>query len=874
MIAFNYSFGQSIFGNIEGTILNQNGTPAHNVSVNIFGNNISTTLVSSSDSLGIFRLLGIPAGDYNLSIKDISYRSYKSETFHVFIGQSFSVGNIILRTKVYNLPEVVVLENKNSFISSSTESGGHIINSTFNTLPIERNYKSISAIMPRVNESYSGDGINISGSTGLGNIFYIDGINVTDPADAATSTNLPYNFIQEIEIKTGGYQAEYGRSLGGIVNVITPSGGSDFKAQAFGFFTNSALGGKTKTGLTSAKVENYVKYDYGASISGPILKEKLWFYAAYNPNFENSSIRLANLGLFQATKTSHLFAGKLTWQIAKNTNLVLSAIGDPSSEEQVMVDDIGDFTLLNPDPILQKRLSGGVNYSLSAKHVINQNILLESSVSHLSQRETMDPSTEKGWDGLYMDLVEGTVQGGRQVTQNDNYSRSSFRINGTFFLKSHTFKTGIEFESNIYNIAIKNISELSWLYRTNVSTWFSQYINYSGKAENRILTAFVQDRWDVSSYLTLNFGLRLDGQTFYDSNGNSVQKINNEIQPRAGIVLEPFDNKLSRVFFSYGHFYEQIPTRFVALNYLKRTNYVTQYPSNPLLSSVIGETNNYSANPQKAVNDLRGQYYEEYTLGFEHNFLDGFKFGITGIYRNIDEVIDDFINPETGQYIIGNPGRGETSFIPKFIRKYQALEFTLSRLSNSKLSFLTSYVLSKNDGNYTGLYNQDDGDFLPNMNFIPDLDFQLNNAEGLLPNNITHVFKISCSYTFNFGVSVGANFKMQSGSPISEYGLDPYFNQFPIFLSKRGSVGNTPDLKILDLRIKLNMGPYIKTEKDVFLIVDIFNALNENKAVRIDQQHYYSNDANGNPSVENPNYLNPVKYTAPRMIRVGFEAHL
>jgi len=865
---------QSTTGVLEGRIVFENDASKNGVELFLQKSNSVNIKKSSPNSSGNFIFSKLSTGKYSLKIVKPFCKRIIIENITIALGQTTSLNDIVLVKAEHELDEIVITDEKTSIDLSSTTAGNSLSTETFESLPLERNYKSIATITPQVNVSYLGDDINISGSTGLENVFYIDGANVTDPADAASSIQLPYNFIQTIEVKTGGYEAEYGRSLGGMINVVTSTGTNDIKVNAFGFFTNSALGGEAKAGLSSATIPSYAEYDYGVSVSGPIIKDKLFFFAAYNPNNEISDIELTTFGIYQATSSSHLFAGKLTWLPSINTNINLSIIGNPRTRHQVLVDDIGDFTLLNPDVVLQKRDDGGINFSLTGTHILSKYFLIEGTITHLSQVETTEPDSERGWDGLYMDFVEGTISGGRQAIQDDKYGRMSARISTSAFFANHQIKIGMEYEDNNYSLNVKNLFDLSWVARVDLSTWYSQIYDLSGDVSNRIVTAYLQDSWKIGHNFRLNAGLRVDNQYFIGENGNVVQKITNQFQPRLGFIFHHGDNYRTKYFASFGRFYEQIPTRFIAMNYTNSSITLTAFDHNPLDDPTGGITHDLSPPTQTEIENLEGQYFDEYIVGLEQTLPQNFKIGIRGVYRNVGQVIDDFVNPDTGEKMVGNPGSDRISFIPSLIRKYQALEFFANKISGDNYQVLASYVLSKNSGNYTGLYNQDVGNFMPNMNPMPDYPFQIDNSTGLLPNNITHMLKISGAYKFNFGLTCGANFSWQSGSPLSEYGVDPYGLQASLFLSERGTAGETPALTNLDLRLKYDLGSLFNYRRKINILVDVFNVFDQKKGVRFDQEHYYSTDENGNPAVENPNYLNAVKYTPPRTIRIGIEAEL
>ena len=120
-------------------------------------------------------------------------------------------------------------------------------------------------------------------------MYYLDGVNITDPQDAGTSTDLPFNFIKELQVKTGGYEAEYGRATGGIINVITHSGGNRFTGQAFVYFTNDGLTAEPRFGVAGSTEPDFSQYDVGGSVGGPILRDRLWFFAAYAPSLLDST---------------------------------------------------------------------------------------------------------------------------------------------------------------------------------------------------------------------------------------------------------------------------------------------------------------------------------------------------------------------------------------------------------------------------------------------------------------------------------------------------------------------------------------------------------------------------------------------------------
>ncbi|MCF8242254.1 MAG: TonB-dependent receptor [Melioribacteraceae bacterium] len=801
-IIFQIITAQNYTGNLEGVVCNENNVPLEGVTIHIENINTKQTREGLTNSSGKFILVELPAGDYRFRTSAEFYQSLIIEFLSIHIGKTTSLGKLNINPLAYETEPILVTSEQNLIDPASSKLGINLNKNIFNNLPVDREFQSVTYLISQANKSYYGDQVNISGSTGLENAYFIDGINVTDPVDAATSIKLPYNFITEIEVITGGYMAEYGRSIGGIINVITPSGGNEFEADVFSFFTNNDLGGEGKTGIRNASISHFRDYDFGGSVSGPIINDKLWFFTAYNPKFQQSIYSISGIGNLKSSVTSHLFAAKITWHAAKNTSAILNIFGDPTIRHDI--DELTEGTFKNKDLLMQKRIMGGINSSLKIKHIINNNIFLESTLSYLNQKETGEPETETGrTQGVFADLTQESLSGGRGYVQNDSYYRTSANAAATFLFSDHIIKGGIEFEDNGYNIELRNNFPLSVILKIAPSVYISPYMNFTGKVNNKILSAYLQDSWSISNRLLINAGLRWEEQYFYDYNGKNVQTLANQFQPRIGFVYQPFDLGNYKFSGSYGRFYEQIPSRFVGMNYINKVDYQVIFFEDPRTGNVEGDTTDFSAGPQQNIPGLKGEFYDEFTLGYEQNIFKDFVFGIKAIYRQMGEVLDDFIDLERGRYIIGNPGKGDIDFIPKLNRKYQAVEFTIRKLSGDDYNLTASYVLSRNYGNYTGIFNQDIGDFLPNANQIPDLPEQVKNSEGLLPNDRTHVFKFAGFYKFDFGLVCGTSIVYQSGTPLSEFGVDPYGLLLPVFINQRGTAGRTPALFDMNLRLKI-----------------------------------------------------------------------
>ena len=240
-------------------------------------------------------------------------------------------------------------------------------------LPVERNYADIVRANPGV---VSDKGVtqgrslalSIYGSTSAENQWIIDGVNTTNVLKGIQGKAINNEFVEEVQVKSGGYQAEYGRALGGIVNVITKSGGNEFHGDAFYYYDSIDTQAErifepgVDSDLTGMRLADYTRHDYGADLGGYLLKDRLWFFAAYNrvefpakvSRYVSSEL-VPNTMEFPLEGTDNLYSGKLTWNIAASSTLVGSVFGDPTTNSGAGKADPrqGGFivqNITNPDP--------------------------------------------------------------------------------------------------------------------------------------------------------------------------------------------------------------------------------------------------------------------------------------------------------------------------------------------------------------------------------------------------------------------------------------------------------------------------------------------------------------------------------------------
>ena len=194
-------------------------------------------------------------------------------------------------------------------------------------LPLPRDFYSVAQIT--TGSARDAIGTTFYGSTGAENTYNIEGLNITGGRYGTESKALNFDFIQEVEVKTGGLTAEYGRLTGGLINAITKSGSNDFQANVFGFYEDGS-DNSTENELTStaASVKTLdTNVDYGFSLGGAFVQDKLWYFAAYTrkelsedhditapiAQIPGQAAPPAEGSVFGNDVSTDLYSGKLTW---------------------------------------------------------------------------------------------------------------------------------------------------------------------------------------------------------------------------------------------------------------------------------------------------------------------------------------------------------------------------------------------------------------------------------------------------------------------------------------------------------------------------------------------------------------------------------
>ena len=767
----------------------------------------------------------------------------------------------------------------------STSAGGNLTSGTYRALPSDRDYQSIVTLVPGANASSFGDRANLSGATGPETAYFVDGVNVVQPPSNSQSISLPHSFLREVEVREGGYEAEYGGVLGGIVNAVTASGGNEFHGQTFGFYANRLLTSGAKRGATQSAAD-YFAYDMGASVGGPLVKDRLWFFVAGNPTEDHERVAVPGFGDRTDRQRAERYAAKLTWQAADNTHVAFTAVGDPTQRDQVggIIRENGAggrsqaSALGNVDPYLGEQQKGGTNFSLSAVHLLSPKAFLEATLSRADSRASLLPTTARGRDEpLFIDTRTGFVEGGFGTLSDRKSGRTAARLAASSEWKRHSVKAGVEYSDEFYRtFEDQSAGDLGIVLRIRDSLYqTTTYANKRTGNHNRIPAGFVQDSWQFGRGLRLNTGLRWSAEQWISSNGDVGQRITDEWQPRVGLTYLPGKQGEQKLFASYGRNYQ--PTRLntpqLFLQDVPNLFRIRVFNHDPRQDPTGGFTVfSQLLGRQPEVKDLEGAHHDEFQVGYDRLLPHQLKLGIRGHYRALRQGIVGVISPATGRAVYGNPGKGELAAYPRMNREYRAMELVFQRTLASATSLEVSWVWSRNEGNYEGYWDQSIGanDPVGAAAFMASPALARNTG-GPLPNDQTHVLKLFGSQNLRHGVSAGATLTWATGTPLSELGASPYGFPYFIFLKPRGQAGRTPSTYDLNVRLSWDTAMNRRSARTIRLIADAYHIGNPRRVVFVDQIHYLAVTSSGVQVSPNPEYGKPLAFQPAAAARFGME---
>jgi outer membrane receptor protein involved in Fe transport len=482
-------------GSIEGTVTDSSGAAVPGVTVKVTSPNLISAQSVNTDDNGRFHISNLPPGRYSVLVESVKGFS-KFEKSEVEVNLSRNSAVDIQLQPAGAQASVTITDTSGAAVDvTANTTGSNVSSEQFSNLPTQRTVQSLYSIAPTVARSGLRDASgrdrdpSVGGSSGPENNYILDGVNTTDPAFGGSGANLPFEFVQEVEIKTGAFGAEYGRSTGGIFNVITKSGGNEFHGDAFGYFSTKGLVRKTNEfPFVGSAPNGFSEIDAGIDIGGPIKKDKIWFFGAFNPQQRKNYFLTQQFHTPVNNKiNTPFYSGKITWALNQNHTLTFSTFGDFTKQKGFLFGGSGFGA--DPNSFQGTIETGGHNYIGRLNSSFNPNFTGEFAFGLHFQRANTIPLSSLQSVPLVSDNFVAVNSGGAVLTPVNttartaatsnfiafvdgrggsiqrNFIRQGFglfskqdrnRVEASARLQSiygkNTFKYGFEFGRNIYKI--------------------------------------------------------------------------------------------------------------------------------------------------------------------------------------------------------------------------------------------------------------------------------------------------------------------------------------------------------------------------------------------------------------------------------------
>jgi len=320
------AFAQQTTGSVIGRVADEQGGAVPGVTVS--ASNSATGFVRStiSDSEGLYRLAALPVGEYDVVIELVGFTRVERNDLQVNVSQAIDL-DVTLR--VAQVAETVTVTGETPLISTSSSTLGQVVDLTqIMNLPLNgRQFANLAATVPGVGLGFNSEGTKssqytpqISGGNGRNLNYLVDGGDNNDDTTGGLLQLFPLEAIQEFKVMTHGFKAEYGRSDGGVLNVVTKSGTNDLRGSWFSLFRHEALNAQTLSErLIGADKQEYRRYQFGGSFGGPIVENRVHYFGAFERMQQDTRQPVNTRGLFPAADGVYdtpvretLFTGKLT----------------------------------------------------------------------------------------------------------------------------------------------------------------------------------------------------------------------------------------------------------------------------------------------------------------------------------------------------------------------------------------------------------------------------------------------------------------------------------------------------------------------------------------------------------------------------------
>jgi hypothetical protein len=638
---------------------------------------------------GKFRFSSVQPGRYTVTNSD-----GETKTIQVNISQGTIVD--------FDATEVVqVVGSRISQIDTTSSESSTVFDAgALELLPISRNIVNVAFLTPGTNQGGDNFGRNLpsfGGASVAENGYYIDGFDVTDLRELLGFATLPFEAVQQVEVKRGGLKAEYGRSLGGIINTITRGGTNDWEIDASAFYRPNSLraSGTNSLDLTDGVAINTFRSEdevdnlvYSVTAAGPIIEDKLFIMA----NISGQRFESNNYGFNTSSKseiTSPNYVGKIDWNITDDHRVSATYINNEEETDITLFTNPDDVTLVGAHGTADEPYTvtnGGnvfiANYTGYLTDDLSLRVMYGSLESKISQRDLLpggdcprafdttggrtfgqrltigcwnpaqsfivDPEVERkdervGWrTDLEYTLDDHLIRAGYEVQEYDSFDPGRTYTGGIYY---RYFEAHPNFDNIVNGV---ELDEGTLVVRSIVND------TESGKFSLENTAWYLEDTWRFTDDMQLYVGLR--GETFknLDSNDEVFLESDTLIAPRFGYTWDVNGDSSAKLYSTIGRYYIPVATNSnIRATRTERGstffNLVTGFNASdgtPIgLGAQVGNGTEDVQIPNPATiadTELSPMHQDEIIIGYEQTITENWTVGIKGMYRTIKDGMDDY----------------------------------------------------------------------------------------------------------------------------------------------------------------------------------------------------------------------------------------
>lgn len=726
------AYGQETQGSVRGSVTDPSGAAIPGATVELSGTMVQRPFTATTSAAGEFLFSEVPPGSgYTVSVTSQGFRSAKAGGINVEIGKATTID---VKMEVGQVTEtVMVAANAIMVDTQSTSSAVNIDRSFFDLIPKGRSFYDLVGIAPGARAEGKTAGYQVDGASGAENTYFLNGMEVESIQGGTldSQNHIPVEMVQQVQVKNGIMDAEYGGAMGGVVNAVTRSGANEFHGTAGFYWWGDPVTAKPRPGLELDPNDDNVALQYFfqkdqysfwnpiADVGGPILRNKLFFWAGYMPQLTHTTrpvtFTTGESGTYKQTVTQQFVNTRLDYNPFSKLHVDMSWIWNPEKVQGALPSQFGTDAF-NTDWAGQGNytgsqiLAGKMDYTASSRLIFSfrggynysgynniYNTPLTTAVYYSGDSTTLPPPSLQAPNGWISQAVAADLY--------DQNRRINLNADASFIGNwhgQHTLKGG--WQMNRLGNDVNNNSYPSGYYRYYWGlTYHCQtsdctgagadgYYRYRelgtiGHASSNNQGIFLQDNWRVNKRLSINLGLRTEHEYvpgFATQPGSSPKAIvfdwTQKMSPRVGVAFDPKGDGRQRIYAGFGYFYDimkySLPRSsfggdiwkeyFYTLDDPNLVNTNQGLPADPRkLPGNLIEVVDYripSNDPSQHLIDPNLKPMKQRMIDVGYDFSIGPSLVATARFtdRRLLQAIEDvgYVSPEGEVYNIANPGFG------------------------------------------------------------------------------------------------------------------------------------------------------------------------------------------------------------------------